>query len=95
MEESVVARVSGLHTSSAGVERGVEGVAGVEPRAVRPPGWMREAMPTTAAWVDELRRVFGADQVDPSIRAGMGGVPGKFHAIENGHEIGTPTRGRA
>lgn len=95
MEESVVARVSGLHTSSAGVEPSVEGVAGVESRAVRPPGWMRESMPATAAFVDELRRVFGADQIDPSIRAGMAGVPGKFHALEAGHEIGTPMRGKA
>lgn len=51
-------------------------------------------MPNTAAFVDELRRVFGADQVDPSIRAGMRGVPGKFHAVEGEHEIGTPFRGR-
>lgn len=88
MEDAVTARVSGFHTSPRGVEPGVEGVEGVQ--AVRPPGWMREAMPTTAAFVDELRRVFGADQVDPSIRAGMRGVPGRFHAVEHGHEIGTP-----
>lgn len=93
MEDPVTARVSGLHTSPEGMEPGVEGVEGVAP-AARPSGWMREAMPTTAAFVDELRRVFGADQIDPSIRAGMRGMPGKFHAVENGHEIGTPMRGR-
>lgn len=93
MEDPVTARVSGLHTSPEGMEPGVEGVEGVAP-AARPSGWMREAMPDTAAFVDELRRVFGADQIDPSIRAGMRGMPGKFHAVENGHEIGTPMRGR-
>lgn len=92
MEDSVTARVSGLHTSPEGVEPGVEGVEGLAP-AARPSGWMRQAMPDTAAFVDELRRVFGADQVDPSIRAGMRGVPGKFHAVEGPHEIGTPFRG--
>lgn len=89
MEDAVAARVSGLHTSPGGMEPGVEGVEGMAP-AVRPPGWMREAMPATAAFVDELRRVFGADQVDLSIRAGMRGAPGRFHAVEAGHEIGTP-----
>lgn len=93
MEDAVAARVSGLHTSPEGMEPGVEGVEGVHASA-RPPGWMREAMPTTAAFVDELRRVFGADQVDPSIRAGMRGVPGKFHAVELEHTIGTPIGGQ-
>lgn len=93
MEDPVTARLSGLHTSPGGMEPGVEGVEGMAP-AARPSGWMREAMPDTAAFVDELRRVFGADQIDPSIRAGMRGMPGKFHAVENGHEIGTPMRGR-
>ena len=51
---------------------------------------MRELMPQTAAFIDELREVFGADSIDPSIRRGMAGVPGVFHAVENGHEIGTP-----
>lgn len=50
---------------------------------------MREAMPTVAAWIDNLREAFGADQVDPSIKAGMRGVPNKFHAVERGREIGT------
>lgn len=93
MEDSVTARVSGLHTSPEGMEPGVEGVEAAAP-AARPSGWMREAMPNTAAFVDELRRVFGADQVDPSIRAGMRGVPGKFHAVEGEHEIGTPIGGK-
>jgi hypothetical protein len=52
-------------------------------------GSMREAMPTVAAFVDELRAVFGADQVDPSIRAGLRGEPNKFWASEAGMELGT------
>lgn len=53
-------------------------------------GSMREQMPECAAFVDMLRVVFGADQVDPSIRAGMRGEPNRFHAVEGGHELGTP-----
>lgn len=53
-------------------------------------GSMREAMPTVAAFVDEMRKAFGADQVDPSIRAGLRGEPDKFWAREAGHELGTP-----
>jgi len=64
-----------------------------EQRSEQKSGGMREAMPETAAFVDMLRDVFGADQVDPSIRAGMRGEPGWFHAVENGHELGTPIDG--
>lgn len=56
-------------------------------------GRMRSAMPTVAAFVDELRAVFGADQVDPSIRAGMRGEPNRFWAREGAHELGTPFDG--
>lgn len=35
------------------------------------PGRMRDAMPQTAAWVDELRAAFGAEAVDAAIRAGV------------------------
>lgn len=52
-------------------------------------GSMREAMPTVAAFVDEMRQAFGADQVDPSIRAGLRGEPNKLWAREAGHELGT------
>ena len=45
-------------------------------------------MPFTASVIDELRRHFGADQIDPSIRDGLAGKP-RFHASENGHEVGT------
>jgi len=50
---------------------------------------MRLAMPTVAAWIDELRAAFGKDAVDQAIRAGMDGQP-TFHARENGQEVGTP-----
>lgn len=50
-------------------------------------GGMREQMPQTARFIDGLREAFGADQVDPSIRAGMRGEP-RFYATENGHELG-------
>lgn len=52
-------------------------------------GRMREAMPTVTAFIDELRAVFGADQVDPSIRAGLRGEANRFWAREAGHELGT------
>lgn len=52
-------------------------------------GRMRSAMPTVAGWIDELREVFGADQVDPSIGDGMRGEPNKFWASEAGMELGT------
>lgn len=55
----------------------------------KPRGYLRDEMPECAAFIDWLRETFGADQVDPSIKAGMGGVPGKFFARENGREIGT------
>lgn len=52
-------------------------------------GSMREAMPAVAAFIDGLRDAFGADQVDPSIRAGLRGEPNKFWASEAGVELGT------
>ena len=50
---------------------------------------MRESMPTIAAFVDELRQVFGTETINRSIKAGMAGQPGKFWASENGVEVGT------
>lgn len=46
-------------------------------------------MPESAAWIDELRHAFGPDEINRAIRAGMKGEP-VFHAVENGHELGTP-----
>lgn len=48
---------------------------------------LREAMPTVAAWIDELRDAFGADTINAAIRNGMAGGT-HFHADENGHELG-------
>lgn len=50
---------------------------------------LREEMPETAAWIDELREAFGADAINSSIRKGMAGLPGHFHAEESGHQAGT------
>lgn len=51
---------------------------------------LRDAMPETAAFVDAMREAFGADQVNPQIKKGVGGIPNNFHAVENGNESGTP-----
>jgi len=50
---------------------------------------LREAMPETADWIDQLREAFGADAINGSIRKGMAGLPGHFHAEESGHQAGT------
>lgn len=52
-------------------------------------GSMRSQMPVVAAWIDNLRVGFGEALIDDIIRRGIRGEP-VFHAIENGHEIGTP-----
>lgn len=49
---------------------------------------LRAEMPTVAAWIDELREVFGAEQINRSIKAGINGQP-TFYASENGHQVGT------
>lgn len=46
-------------------------------------------MPQAAAFIDELRAVFGAEGIDAAIRAGLAGEPGRFWASENGIELGT------
>lgn len=87
MEEQELARVSSFHTFGRGMEQVWKGWPMSDEQK---PGHMRQAMPTVAQWIDDLRAEFGADQVDPSIRAGMRGEPNQFHATEGGHEIGTP-----
>lgn len=51
---------------------------------------LRDSMPQITEFIDALREAFGADVVNGSIRKGVSGVPGYFHATENGHEVGTP-----
>lgn len=51
---------------------------------------LRQAMPITAAFIDDLRAVFGADEINTAIKKGHAGLPGHFHATEAGHEAGTP-----
>lgn len=48
-------------------------------------------MPVTTEFIDSLRDAFGAEAVNPSIKAGMAGC-GTFYAKENGHEIGSRPR---
>lgn len=50
---------------------------------------LRDEMPNVAAFIDDLREVFGKEMIDGQIRKGMRGEP-VFWASENGHEIGTP-----
>ena len=52
-------------------------------------------MPNIAAFIDQLRVVFGRELVDLSIKRGMKGEAGWFHATESGHEVGTPFEIRA
>lgn len=49
---------------------------------------LREAMPQTAAWIDQLREAFGSEHINSQIRKGLRGEP-TFYSKENGHEIGT------
>lgn len=51
---------------------------------------LRESMPKTAEFIDAMREAFGTEEINAAIRKGVGGIPGKFHAIENGNEVGTP-----
>lgn len=48
---------------------------------------LREAMPTVATWIDELREAFGADTINSAIRNGMAGGT-HFYAEECGQQIG-------
>jgi hypothetical protein len=53
---------------------------------------LRDAMPQTAAFIDELRKAFGAEMIDAQIRKAMKGEPDCFYAEEAGHQVGTPIR---
>lgn len=64
-----------------------------ETTTTRPAGYLRDEMPVCAAFIAELREVFGADAINASIRLGMAGTPNQFHAFEGGREIGTPFDG--
>jgi hypothetical protein len=51
---------------------------------------LRDAMPQTATFIDFAREAFGADAINAEIKKGMAGLPGHFHATENGQTAGTP-----
>ena len=55
----------------------------------QPKGSMREQMPQCAAWVDEIRDVFGRASVDAAMRAEG------FYAEEAGQVLGARATGRA
>lgn len=49
---------------------------------------LRDEMPQTAAFIDSMRNLFGAESINQQIRAGLNGEP-TFYAKEGGHELGT------
>jgi len=49
---------------------------------------LRDAMPVTAAFIDQLRDAFGAEAINRQIKAGINGAE-TFFAAENGVEIGS------
>lgn len=54
---------------------------------------LRKQMPQTAAFIDVLREAFGAAGIDASIRDGIRGHANRFHAVENGIEVGVAFTG--
>jgi hypothetical protein len=57
--------------------------------AMNKPANMRAQMPKVAAWIDDLRAAFGADDINAALRHKIPGQP-CFHAREAGHSVGTP-----
>lgn len=51
---------------------------------------LREKMPQTAKFIDDLRRVFGQEYIDGILRRAMHGEPDCFYAKENSLTFGTP-----
>ena len=51
-------------------------------------GNLRDEMPTVAAFLDDLRAIFGKEMIDKQIRQGLNGQP-TFWAKEGGHILGT------
>lgn len=60
------------------------------PPPLRRPVNARQEMPETTAFIDELRAVFGKDEIDSAMRRGK--ADGTFWAIENGCVVGQPPR---
>lgn len=53
------------------------------------PANMRAAMPKVAAWIDNLRAAFGAEDINAAMRFRVAGQP-TFYATEAGHSVGVP-----
>lgn len=49
---------------------------------------LRLSMPLTAAFIDDMREAFGADDIDAQIRAAIKDGAPTFRATEAGHEVG-------
>jgi len=49
---------------------------------------LREKMPLTAAFIDEMREAFGAESIDASIKAAVRDGKATFYAFENGIAVG-------
>lgn len=54
----------------------------------------RDAMPSTAAFLEQMKEAFGADDIEAAIKAAKDGQP-TFYARENGIEYGTRMPGTA
>ena len=54
---------------------------------------LRDEMPEVTAFIDSMRKEFGAAEIDSIIRRGMRGEP-VFYAREGGIEIGTRSGGK-
>ena len=49
---------------------------------------LRDDMPLTAGFIDQMRDAFGVDMINSAIKGGLAG-DGSFYAKENGIEIGS------
>jgi len=54
---------------------------------------LRETMPLCTGFIDACREVFGATEINASIKAGIEGQP-TFYASENGATVGTKSADR-
>jgi hypothetical protein len=52
---------------------------------------LRHADPAFAAFVDDLRDVFGAEGINATMKKGVAGIPGCFYYNGPAGEVGTPS----
>lgn len=80
LHKIVVERVSGVHGSKTTPAHPAQAAKMTKP--------LRQTMPVTAAFIDNLRAAFGETDINAAIRAGLDGQP-TFYAMEGEMEIGT------